>query len=187
MDYEPGSKEAFDRLYRDHYPRLVRTLFGVLGDAAAAEDCVQETFLRAFKAWPRFKPDRPIGAWLHRIALNTAISYRRKAKLREATELVLRLGRPAAVRTPSQQVVMDDIIRALGELGPKVSLTFILRHYHGYSNREIARGLGISERMVGVRLSRARSQLAHALGPEWAEPFPSQVPSSVSISDPTDA
>jgi RNA polymerase sigma factor (sigma-70 family) len=184
MDYEPGSDEAFDRLYRDHYPKLVRTLYGVLGDAAAAEDCVQDAFVRAYQAWPRFKADRPPGAWLHRIALNTAISYKRKQKVRHAADLLLRMGRPAGPRTPSQQIVMDDLVRALGELRPKVGMTFILRHYHGYSNREIARGLGVSERMVGVRLQQAREHLARRLGPEWAEPFPSQLPSGVSISDP---
>jgi RNA polymerase sigma-70 factor (ECF subfamily) len=187
MDYRPGSQEDFDRLYRDTYPRLLRTLFGVLGDAAAAEDCVQDAFVRAYRAWPNFKADRPAAAWLHRIALNVAISYRRKARLREAAELLRRLGRPESPKTPSQQLFVDDIVRALAELSPKVSSTFILRHYHGYTNREIARALGVTERMVGVRLSKAREHLARRLGAGWAEPFPTYVPSSVSIADATDA
>jgi RNA polymerase sigma-70 factor (ECF subfamily) len=186
MDYEAGSLEDFDRLYRDSYPKLFRTLYGILGDAAAAEDCVQDAFVQAFRAWPNFKPDRPAGAWLHRIALNVAISYRRKAKLREAAEIVRRLGRPAAPRTPSQQLFLDDVVRALAELGPRVSSTFILRHYHGYTNREIAQAFAITERMVGVRLSKARQHLARRLGAEWAESFPVHVLSSVSMADASD-
>ena len=50
--YRAGSLDDFDQLYRDCYPRLVRTLYGVLGDPTAAEDCVQEAFLKAFQAWP---------------------------------------------------------------------------------------------------------------------------------------
>src|SRR5712671_4648454 len=67
--YRPGSSPDFDRLYRASYPRLVRTLTALLRDGAAAEDCVQEAFVRAFKAWPRYRPDAPAEAWLHRIAL----------------------------------------------------------------------------------------------------------------------
>ena len=61
--YRPGSAQDFDRLYRASYPRLVRTLTALLRDGAAAEDCVQEAFVRAFKAWPRWAsrngPSRP--------------------------------------------------------------------------------------------------------------------------------
>src|SRR5256886_5359143 len=52
-------------------------------DHAAAEDCVQETYLRAFRAWPRWKANAPVGAWLHRIAINVAVSHRRKERLRD--------------------------------------------------------------------------------------------------------
>jgi RNA polymerase sigma-70 factor (ECF subfamily) len=186
MDYQPGSKEDFDRLYRDNYPKLLRTLYGVLGDQAAAEDCVQDAFVQAFRAWPRFKPDRPAAAWLHRIALNVAISHRRKSRLRDAGELLRRLGRPPSPKTPSQQLFFDDLVRALAELNPKVSSTFILRHYHGYSNREIAEAFGVSARMVGVRLARAREHLARRLGQEWAESFPTHVGSGVSMADASD-
>ena len=75
--YRPGSAQDFDRLYRASYPRLYRTLTALLRDGAAAEDCVQEAFVRAFKAWPRWRPDAPAEAWLHRIALNVAASHRR--------------------------------------------------------------------------------------------------------------
>src|SRR6266851_2872856 len=78
----PGNRDDFDRLYRENYPRLLRTLYAITGDAAAAEDCVQEAFVKAWRAWPRFRPERTPEGWLHQIAVNTAISYRRRAKLR---------------------------------------------------------------------------------------------------------
>ena len=80
--YQPGSLADFDRLYRDSYARVLRTLLGVLRDRPAAEECVQEAFVRAFQAWPRWRADAPAEAWLHRIALNVALSYRRREKLR---------------------------------------------------------------------------------------------------------
>jgi RNA polymerase sigma-70 factor (ECF subfamily) len=165
--YEPGSKADFDRLYRDTYLRLVRTLYAVVGDSAAAEDCVQEAFVRALKAWPKFRPDRPAEAWIHQIALNVAISYKRKMKLREVGELIRRLGRPAPPPDPATQAEQGEVLAALRRLPPKVAAAFVLRHYHGYNNREIAAATGVSERMVGLRLAQARAALLEALGANW--------------------
>jgi len=57
-------------------------VLALLRDRAAAEDCTQEAFLRAFRAWPRWRPDAPAEAWVHRIAINVAISARRRERLR---------------------------------------------------------------------------------------------------------
>ena len=80
--YVPGSREDFDRLYRISYPRVFRTLVAILADPAEAEDCAQDAFVHAFKAWDRWRPDAPAEAWIHRIAVNSAISYGRRARLR---------------------------------------------------------------------------------------------------------
>src|SRR5215475_13746228 len=93
--YRPGSVEDFDRLYEATYDRLFATLILLLRDRAAAEDCVQDAFLRAFKAWPRWQPDAPAEVWLHRIAINVALSHRRRERLREVGEVIRRIGVPA--------------------------------------------------------------------------------------------
>jgi RNA polymerase sigma-70 factor, ECF subfamily len=167
--FVPGSRQDFDRLYRQTYPRLLRTAYGVLGDPCAAEDCVQEAFLRAFEAWPRFRPERPAEAWLQQITVNVAISHRRRQRLRGAAELIRRLGRPHPAPDPAALTDEAGVVAALAGLPPKLSATFVMRHYHGYSNREIARILRISERTVGLRLSTARRQLRDRLGEEWSE------------------
>lgn len=165
----PGSREDFDRLYRRTYPRLLRTAYGVLGDAGSAEDCVQEAFLRAFEAWPRFRPVRPPEAWLHQITVNVAISFRRRQRLRAVGELIRRLGRPEPGPDPSAVAEGAAVVAALAALPPKLSATFVLRHHHGYTNREVSAILQVSERAVGMRLSAARRQLRHLLGEEWSE------------------
>ncbi len=66
----------------------------------------------------------------------------------------------------------SDLIRALSALPPKVAADFVLRYHHGFTNREIARLDGVSERMVGMRLNRAREELARALGAEWRGELP---------------
>src|SRR2546428_1911015 len=94
--YEPGSEAAFERLCRNTYRRILGTLITLVRDRATAEDCAQETFERAYRAWAGWKPDAPVEAWLHRIAINVAISDGRHQRLRQVGELVRRLGRPEA-------------------------------------------------------------------------------------------
>src|SRR5229473_1657457 len=106
--YWPGSEADFERLYRTSYGRILGTLTGMLGDRAAAEDCCQDAFERAFKKWASWKPIAPAEAWVHRIAINAAVSYRRKMKLREVGEIIRRIGRPSR-RRPSSCATTTDI------------------------------------------------------------------------------
>jgi RNA polymerase sigma factor (sigma-70 family) len=157
--YQPGSREDFDRLYRSAYPRVYRTLMVILGDPAEAEDCAQDSFVKAFQAWKRWRPDAPAEAWIHRIAVNRAISYRRSSRLRSVGEMLRRLGRPAASTDPAQVATRPDLLTALRSIPPKLAAAIVLRYYHGYNNREIAAALGVSERTIGTRLSQAAERL----------------------------
>lgn len=163
-DYQPGSKEDFDRLYQASYQKLFRTVYAIVGEPAAAEDCVQEACLKAFRAWPAWKRDAPAEAWLHRIAVNAALSWRRREKVREVGDLVRRLGR-ISDRVPGPEAAAEpDLLTALRELPPKLAAAIVLRHVHGYSNREIGFALGIPERTVASRLIAARARLRARLG-----------------------
>ena len=170
--FRPGDRDGFDRLYRENYPRLLRTLYAITGDASAAEDCVQEAFVKAWRAWPRFRPDAAPEGWLHQIAVNTAISYRRRARLRTVGEILRRLGRPNAGGDPAEAATQTEIVKAISSLPPRVAADFVLRYHHGYNNREIARLEGVSERTVGARLAQARDELARRLGPQWRGQVP---------------
>jgi RNA polymerase sigma-70 factor, ECF subfamily len=158
MDYQSGSRPDFDRLYQETYPRVYRTLATMLGDRAAAEDCTQDAFLKAFRAWPAWKGDSPAEAWVHRIAINTALSYMRKRKLREVGELIRRLGRPVDA-DPVDRVLDSAVIAEIRRLPPKQAAALVLRHLHGYSNREIAAALGEPESTVATRLMVAKRTL----------------------------
>jgi RNA polymerase sigma-70 factor, ECF subfamily len=143
-------------LYEETYPRLFGTLVTILRDRAAAEDCVQEAYLRAFRAWPRWKPEAPAEAWVHRIAINVAVSYRRREHLRLATAL---LRRPPS-DVPGPDAMGDpDLLAELRALPPKQAAALVLRYLHGYSNREIAQALGVPERTIASRLAAARGKL----------------------------
>ncbi|MFN2466452.1 MAG: RNA polymerase sigma factor [Candidatus Dormibacteria bacterium] len=166
-DFTPGSKADFDRLYQASYQRVFATLLGLLRDRAAAEDCTQEAFLKAFNAWKDWKQEAPAEAWIHRIAVNVAISHLRREKLRDVGELVRRLGRPPE-DDPTEAGLGPDILRELRALPPKQAAALILRHLHGYSNREIGVSLGVPERTVASRLAAAKVALRDRLGDGYA-------------------
>lgn len=161
--YRAGDKSSFDRLYAATYQRIYRTLVAMLGDRAAAEDCTQDAFLQAFKAWPGWKQDAPAEAWLYRIAINTAISYKRKQRLREVGELVRRLGRPVE-HDPQDQAVEGVVVQEIRRLPLKQAAVLVLRHLHGYTNREIAAILGVPESTIATRLMEAKRTLRKRLG-----------------------
>lgn len=166
-EYRPGDAADFDRLYRDSYGRILRTLVGVLGDRAAAEDCTQDAFVRAYQAWGTWRGDAPAEAWLHRIALRVAISHRRHAKLGAVGELLRRVGRPREAAPVSDAVVQSDaLLGALRQLPPQQAAAIVLRHHHGYTSREIAAALGIPESTVASRLAHARQRLTVLLQSE---------------------
>jgi RNA polymerase sigma-70 factor (ECF subfamily) len=156
-------------------------MVAILADPAEAEDCAQDAFVHAFKAWPRWRPDAPAEAWVHRIAVNAAISYRRRERLRSAGELIRRLGRPSTGIDPAEVAAGPDLLGALRGLPPKLAAAIVLRHYHGYNNREIAAALDVSERTVGTRLRQAAEQLRVKLGGNTAiSPFPLGGPGALS-------
>ena len=161
--YEPGSAEDFERLYRNTYRRILGTLVALVRDVATAEDCAQETYERAFRGWAKWRPEAPVEAWLHRIAINVAISDRRYQRLRQAGELVRRLGRPSPGADPALVAERSAVFQAMKKLPPKQAAALVLRHYHGYTNREIAAALGVPEQTVASRLAAARKHLQAVL------------------------
>jgi RNA polymerase sigma-70 factor (ECF subfamily) len=154
----------FDDVYRTTYRRIFRTLASMLGDVAAAEDCTQDAFVKAFRAWPTWKQDAPVEAWLHRIAINTAISYRRAQAVRDVGRLVRQLGRPVETN-PADQALGGELLAELRRLPPRQAAAIVLRYLHGYTNREIAAALDVPESTVATRLMTARRTLQARLGP----------------------
>lgn len=158
--YRPGNAADFHRLYDASFARVRAMLMAVLRDPAEAEDCTQEAFVRAYWSWGRWRPEAPAEAWVHRIALNVALSRRRR---RFAILLHDRL-RARDDHGLDGVAERNDLLAALRALPPRQAAALVLRHLHGYSNREIAAALGVPERTVASRLAAARNRLRRQLG-----------------------
>jgi len=179
--YRPGSKEDFDRLYGSTYRRIFATLRLILRNPEAAEDATQEAFLRAFAAWSGWKQDAPAEAWMHRIALNVAFTHRRRERLHEIGEVIRRLGRP---RQPDPgELEQTDLVRELRALPGRQAAAIILRHLHGFTNREIATALDVPERTVASRLAAAKRRLRMRLGDRPVAEMSTSAPSTVLLEE----
>jgi RNA polymerase sigma-70 factor (ECF subfamily) len=176
--YTPGDEADFERLYNASFGKILGTLTAMLGDRAAAEDCAQDAFERAYKKWSTWKPIAPAEAWVHRIAINAAVSHQRKMKLREVGEVIRRIGRPELAPDPQVLIERRDLAEALAKLPPKQSAAIVLRHYHGYTNRAIAQALGIPERTVASRLAVAKDRLRVMLRTSYGQVDEQPAPSA---------
>ena len=175
--YRPGVKEDFDRLYQATYQRVFGSLVLILRNPAAAEDAAQEAYLRAFRAWKGWKQEAPAEAWVYRIALNVAFTQLRRERLHEIGGVIRRLGRQ---KDPDPtEAVQPDLVRELRALPPKQATALVLRHLHGFTNREIAAAIGVPERTVASRLAAARSRLRSRLGDGFEAGMGSSAPSTV--------
>lgn len=162
-EYRPGNATDFHRLYEASFARVRAMLMAVLRDPAEAEECTQEAFVRAYWSWGRWRPTAPAEAWVHRIALNVAISRRRRQRLAVLLHDRLRGREYEGLDGIAER---HDLLAALRALPARQAAALVLRHLHGYSNREIAAALGVPERTVASRLVAARNRLRRELG--WA-------------------
>lgn len=156
-----GSADAAEELFERHWPALHHAAFLVVGDGAAAEDIAQEAFLSALRALDRFDRRRPLGPWLHRIAVNRAIDYARARALRrevdaEAFDVLAPEAAPA-------QPLGGELLDALAQLDPDQRAVVVLRHLLEYTPGEIAALLDVPRGTVNSRLRRALDALAGQL------------------------
>src|SRR4051794_21316094 len=130
-DAQRGSAAAFEQLFRRHWPRAYRAALLVVGDAAAAEDIAQESFLAAARALDRFDRRRPFGPWLHRIVVNRAIDWARSRSLRRELAADAAPEPAAAERDDSEHA--RALATALAELAPEHRAVIVLRYLLDYT------------------------------------------------------
>ena len=159
-----GDARAFERLYREHAGRVYGLCLRMTRDAQLAEDCVQDTFINAWRALPRFEVRSSLSTWLHRIAVNVSLAKRRKSSpaepLPEDDEGV------AAAWTLETPVEVREIETAIEGLPDGARDALVLHALYGYSHGEAAHMLGIAEGTCKAQLHRARQLLRERLAVE---------------------
>lgn len=185
-----GDLVAFEQLVGRFQPRVYGLALRILGENHDAEDVVQQTFLSLIEHLTDFRGETAVAGWVLRIAANHALKLLRKRRglptvpLAETEEGYSDLPHPQyiapwrddAAEVASRRETRELIDRALIELDDKYRAVFVLRDVEGFSVKETAELLGLSEPNVKVRLLRARlalrEKLTQALGDDDARVRP---------------
>ena len=172
-----GDRQAFGTLVERYQRRIFRVCMAVTKDQDAAEDCLQNTFILALENLGQYRAEARFSTWLTRIALNAALSHRRRQNsavvacisIEAASVSEQPLDLPDHRHDPETSCwrgeVRHRIRQALESLSPRLRTVFVLRDMEELSTEETARSLGITEAAVKTRLLRARLQLRELLAP----------------------
>lgn len=151
-----GDVDAFEELVRRYQTSIYRVALRMLGSRADAQDAVQETFVRAWRALPRFRHDSAISTWLYRIVTRRAldrIASRRSTGTLDEVEVE---AGPDPAQAAEHQERLRAIRRAIAKLPPDQRAALVLREFEGLSYQEVAQVLGASVPAVKTRIHRAR-------------------------------
>jgi RNA polymerase sigma-70 factor (ECF subfamily) len=150
---------TFETLMENHNQEIFAYLWRTLPTAADAEDCLQETFLRAFKAYPRLKHHDNLRAWLYKIASNAAKDHFRQIQRRDALQLKLSMQAPTAHVQEELHISLHELQAAVMALPHKQRSALILSKYQGLSYEEISQTLSISQEAARANVYQALKKL----------------------------
>lgn len=150
----------FDRLVERHRGEIMAYLRRLLGDAAAAEDAAQDTWLRAHRAFGRLPADANARAWLYRIATNRARSLLRArgAAARRTSAVTLEML-PARGVDLDGRLTLQAVARAVMRLPTKQRAALVARRFHDLGYDEIGASLGCSAESARANVHQAVRKL----------------------------
>lgn len=159
-----GNEIGFEEAFTQHHRVVFRAARSVVRDSAAAEDVVQETYLRLYRNLASIESQEMLRPWLIRVAINLAKNTIRgqvRANTREENYVKDTVEMTAAsVETDyEQQAGVNDIYSALNGVREPMRSCLVLKQ-QGLSYREIAESLGLNESSIGTYVARARQEFA---------------------------
>jgi len=159
-----GDGRAF-RLIVERYQGMVYSVaYNVLGDHTDAEDAAQEAFLRCFRSLPQYRSEASFSTWLFRVALTSALDYRRRERRRPEPVDIPDVADDAALEI-GEGISPAALVEALNGLPHDYRVPTVLRDVYGLPYHEIAELTGRPLGTVKVMVHRGRASLRLRLRP----------------------
>jgi len=163
-----NSYSTFETLVNAHSAEIFAYLWRMVRDEADAQDCLQEAFLRAYRAYDRLDGRANQRAWLYRIATNVALTHLKRRGREAARRLPLVPDLLADDPSPGEAAIwretIEAVFAAVERLPPQQRAALILRKYQALSYTEIAGTLGCSEEAARANVYQAIKKLRSELG-----------------------
>lgn len=174
---QDGDRCAFDQLAARYRSRLLRLILRIVHDSADAEDVLQDTLVRAYRAIHSFRGDSAFYTWLFRIAVNTATAFvtGRRHRMEACTDSADSNNATAIAEMETDSITPEDILlgkqmaeivgRAVASLAPEHSAAITMHEVDGLSYQEIADAMLCPIGTVRSRIANARLVIANRLEP----------------------
>lgn len=164
-----GDSAAYGELVRRYQDRLYNTVYRLVGHEEDARDAVQDAFLSAYQSLRKFKGDSRFFTWLYRIAVNAAITRKRKDRLNNRVDSAHNFDapEPSVEDEPGRGLERADDERvlqtALNRMTPEFRVALVLKEIDGLKYEEIAEVVGVPIGTVRSRIHRGRLELTELL------------------------
>ena len=177
--------DAFEAFFERYRGLIHRTAYGLTGDVQAAEEILQDTFIRAYRHRASLRNDVSPVPWLHRVALNLCYSRlgRRRLDVEPIGEAAaeLRDGALEPAEHAEREELRQSIRTGVAALPPKHQSVVVLYYLHGMSLQETSEALGIALGTVKSRLHYALHALRGHLAAERPGAPAAQAPGLVAV------
>jgi len=174
-----GNESAFRELYETNYEMIYRLAYRYVKSKPDAEDILQETFIKAFKAIQKFdfNISSNFSAWIYQICVRCSYDYYRNRKKRKSDQTAslseIYTEPEAQDASPEKMAITNQAIQkvknTLNVLSPKQRIIFDLRHFQHKTLKDIAERLQVSPSTIKKQLERAVAKLRIQLEPLWRE------------------
>jgi RNA polymerase sigma-70 factor (ECF subfamily) len=155
-----GDTRAFERLYRRLAPAVYGLCLRLSRNSEEAQDCTQDTFVRAWRRLAQFRGDCKLATWLHRIAVNEVLGRKRRHSMEQRHLAAVDGGKRYTQNDPA---TLQDLERAIAKLPERAREIFVLHAVYGYGHEEVAGMLGVTVGTCKTQTHRARKLLVAAL------------------------
>ena len=172
-----GDRDAFRVLVERHSRSLFHVVYRMCTNQEDTEEIVQETFLRAFKALPRFELRANFATWIYRIAVNRTLDFLSAKKMKDTYQIVddpdpedgRQIQMPAGAAGPERLLLSAEMKKkmahAMSLLTPVERVAFTMRHIEGRSIEEISQNLNLKTSAAKNSVFRAVQKLRQQLEP----------------------
>ncbi len=155
-----GKTHAQKALFDTYAGKVMGICIRYMKDRDEANDLLQESFIRIFNGLKNFREDAPLDAWIRRITVNTCLEFlRRHIELHKATDKELGDEEQHSFEGPAEALQVEDLMKMITSLPTGYRTIFNLFAIEGYTHKEIAEQLNISEGTSKSQYFRARQEL----------------------------
>jgi RNA polymerase sigma factor (sigma-70 family) len=154
---------AQQRLYEEYYGKMMSICLRYANYEDEAQDMLHEGFIKVFRYISSYKTGTSLSAWIRTVIVNTCIDHYRKNQRRRAEDIDQVVGLYKDEPNALDHISAEEILRMVQDLSPAYRMVFNLHVVEGYSHKEIASLLDITESTSRSNLVKARHKLQEAI------------------------